>query len=77
MAVTGNKVVVTCGWDVYCLEDRGDRAERAYGAERVWIVRTLVGVGYGGIPVGVSISGEQVFVGSAGMEGGNAGICSL
>ena len=61
LCVSGKKIVVSCGWDLYCLEDRGREAELA------WCDRAPV-LTESSVPLGVSVSGDSVFVAAPGAE---------
>lgn len=63
LCASGKKIVVSCGWDLYCLEDRGTEAALA------WCDRApVLPCSDGSVPLGVSISGDSVFVAAPGVE---------
>lgn len=61
VAVSGKRVVVNMGWDLYCLEDTGD------GPRLVWCNRAPLGKDPG-IPMGPAISGDWVYLGHPGTD---------
>src|SRR5262245_49880318 len=56
VAVSGKKVVVNLGWDLFCLEDEGK------SAKVVWCQRAPLGKD-AGIPMGPTIAGDFVYCG--------------
>jgi len=61
VAVSGKRLVVNMGWDLYCLEDTGDRPRL------VWCNRAPLGKDPG-IPMGPAISGDWVYLGHPGTD---------
>ncbi|MGE3804258.1 MAG: PQQ-binding-like beta-propeller repeat protein [Gemmataceae bacterium] len=56
VAVSGKRVVVNLGWDLFCLEDQGQSAKLA------WCQRAPLGKD-AGIPMGPAIAGDWVYCG--------------
>ncbi len=56
IAVTGKKIVVPLGWDIFCIEDEGDAPKLA------WCNRAVLGKD-AGIPMSPAISGEWIYFG--------------
>jgi len=61
VAAAGKRLVVNMGWDLYCLEDAGDRPRL------VWCNRAPLGKDPG-IPMGPAISGDWVYLGHPGTD---------
>lgn len=61
VTVRGKRLVVNMGWDLYCLEDAGDRPRL------VWCNRAPLGKDPG-IPMGPAISGDWVYLGHPGTD---------
>ena len=61
VAVSGKRLVVNMGWDLYCLEDAGDRPRL------LWCNRAPLGKDPG-IPMGPAISGNWVYLGHPGTD---------
>jgi outer membrane protein assembly factor BamB len=61
IAVSGKRLVVNMGWDLYCLEDAGDEPRLA------WCNRAPLGKDPG-IPMGPAISGDWVYLGHPGTD---------
>jgi outer membrane protein assembly factor BamB len=61
VAVSGKRVVVNMGWDLYCLEDQGK------GPRLVWCNRAPLGKDPG-IPMGPAICGDWVYFGHPGTD---------
>jgi outer membrane protein assembly factor BamB len=61
VAVSGKRVIVNMGWDLYCLEDTGDQPRL------VWCNRAPLGKDPG-IPMGPAISGDWVYLGHPGTD---------
>lgn len=61
VAVAGKRLVVNMGWDLYCLEDTGEKPRL------VWCNRAPLGKDPG-IPMGPAISGEWVYLGHPGTD---------
>lgn len=62
VAVSGKRVVTTCGWDVVCLEDAG------LSAKLLWCNRAPTGRD-GIAPMSSSISGDTVYTAGMGADG--------
>jgi outer membrane protein assembly factor BamB len=61
VAVSGKRLVVNMGWDLYCLEDAGERAKM------LWCNRAPLGKDPG-IPMGPAISGDWIYLGHPGTD---------
>jgi outer membrane protein assembly factor BamB len=61
VAVAGKRLVVNMGWDLFCLEDAGDRPQL------LWCNRAPLGKDPG-IPMGPAISGDWVYLGHPGTD---------
>jgi len=61
VAAAGKRLVVNMGWDLYCLEDMGDKPRLA------WCNRAPLGKDPG-IPMGPAICGEWVYLGHPGTD---------
>lgn len=61
VAASGKRLVVNMGWDLYCLEDAGDRPRL------LWCNRAPLGKDPG-IPMGPAISGNWVYLGHPGTD---------
>jgi len=61
IAVAGKRLVVNMGWDLYCLEDGGEKPRL------VWCNRAPLGKDPG-IPMGPAISGDWVYLGHPGTD---------
>ena len=61
LCVVGRRVVVCCGWDLYCLE-HGDEAPKL-----LWCHRALLGPNKG-LPLSVSASGGYAYVAAPGVD---------
>ncbi len=61
VAVSGRRLIVNMGWDLYCLEDTGEMPRLA------WCNRAPLGKDPG-IPMGAAISGDWVYLGHPGTD---------